>query len=221
VRDARRDEHAAGDREGCETRSEGHALRTAEPRAVFPRSPTIAGVARQIALLRGINLGSRNRVSMAELRTLVEGLGYEDVRTLLQSGNVVYGSTDGAATAARRIEEAVGRELGVDATVIVRTRSEIARVLEHDPLGKHASDPKRYLVVFLARKPSAKALGGLDPADYEPERFAAHGREVYLWLPAGVHKANLTHATVEKRLGIAGTARNWNTVEKLLALADG
>ena len=175
---------------------------------------------RQIALLRGINLVRTRRVAMADLRELMHALGYDDARTLLQSGNIVYTSSDAPAKAARRIEQAVERELGVDADVIVRTRDQIADVVARNPLAGHATDPKRYHVVFLAEPPEAAALRDLDAAAYEPERFAVHGGEVYVWLPRGAQKARLGHAFWEKRLGVRGTARNWNTVEKLLAMAD-
>lgn len=175
---------------------------------------------RQIALLRGINLGRSRRVSMADLRTLMHDLGYADARTLLGSGNVVFTSSDEPKDAARRIRARVARETGVDTDVIVRTRDEIAGVLARNPLAEHATDPKRHVVVFLAEPADPAALADVDAADYEPERFALDGREVHLWYPNGFQKARLSHAFWEKRLGIAGTARNWNTVEKLLALAD-
>jgi uncharacterized protein (DUF1697 family) len=175
---------------------------------------------RQIALLRGINLGKSRRVAMADLRALMHDLGYADARTLLQSGNVVFSSSDTPGEAARRIRARVARDTGVDADVIVRTRDEVAGVLDRNPLAAHATDPKRHLVLFLAEPADPAALAGVDAADYEPERFAVDGREVHLWYPDGIQKARLTHSFWEKRLGIVGTARNWSTVEKLLALAD-
>jgi uncharacterized protein (DUF1697 family) len=177
-------------------------------------------VARQVALLRGINLGARNRVAMADLRELVQGLGYEDVKTLLQSGNVAYTTGEAAATAGRKIADAVRSELGVDAGVVVRTKPQLAAVLKRDALGDVATDPKRYLVMFLADKAPAKALADVDPEAYAPERFAVHGREIYIWYPNGVQRAKLSHAFWEKRIGGTGTARNWSTVEKLLELAS-
>ena len=175
---------------------------------------------RQIALLRGINLGSRRRVAMADLRDLMSDLGYDDVRTHLQSGNVVFTGPDPPERAARRIEKALARDTGVDTEVLVRTRDELARVVERNPLREHARDPKRHLVVFLSAEPDRKRLRGVDADDYAPERFATHGREIYVWLPDGVQKARLTHAFWEKRLEVSATARNWSTVERLLALAD-
>jgi|SRR3954452_1122441 uncharacterized protein (DUF1697 family) len=176
---------------------------------------------RQIALLRAVNLGSRNRIAMSDLRELMETLGYEEPRTLLQSGNVVYGAGEPADTAAERIRTALGSELGLEVGVIVRTRDELARVVAHDPLRAKATDPKRYMVTFLSGKPPAAAMRAVDAAKYEPELFAVKGREIYSWFPDGVQGARLTHAFWERRLKLTGTARNWNTVQKLLAMADG
>lgn len=175
---------------------------------------------RQIALLRGINLGKNKRLSMATLRELMHELGYEDARTLLQSGNVVFTTSERPGTVARRIEDRLARDEGIQVDVLVRTRNEIAKIVARNPLRKQVADPKRYLVVFLSEKPDPKSLRDIDPAQFEPERFQLHGREIYVWLPAGVQKARLTHAFWEKRLNVTATSRNWNTVEKLLALAD-
>ena len=177
-------------------------------------------MARQIALLRGINLGPNRRLSMADLRDVMHGLGYEDAKTLLQSGNVVFSAPQAPKTVAGRIENRLARETGLEVDVLVRTRNELAKIVARNPLAEHVTDPKRYLVVFLSAKPKAKALGEVDAAEFEPERFAVEGREIYTWLPGGVQKAKLTHAFWEKRLGVTATARNWNTVEKLLTLAD-
>jgi uncharacterized protein (DUF1697 family) len=177
-------------------------------------------MARQVALLRGINLGSNKRLSMGDLRDLMHGLSYRDAKTLLQSGNVVFTASEGAGTVARRIKAGLARDAGVEVEVLVRTRSELARIVARNPLRKQATDPKRYLVVFLSARPKAKLVRDIDPAQFEPERFHLEGKEVYVWLPKGVQKARLTHAFWEKQLEVTATARNWSTVEKLLALAD-
>jgi len=177
-------------------------------------------VARLVGLLRGVNVGKHNRVRMAELRRVIEELGYEDVRTLLQSGNVVFTTSDAASAAETKLRAAVKQELGLDVVILVRTRAELAAAVERNPLAEHASDPKRHLVVFLEAKPAARALDGVDAAEYERERFALHGRELYMWLPDGIYPAKLPKVLTDKRLGVASTARNWATVEKLLALAD-
>jgi uncharacterized protein (DUF1697 family) len=173
-----------------------------------------------VGLLRGINLGARNRLGMAELRAVVEGLGYESPRTLLQSGNVVFGSPDSPDTTAKRIQDALARDAGLDVPVLVRTRAEMARIVKRNPLAEHATDPKFHHVMFLSGKADPAAVREIDAARYAPELFAAHGREVYVWMPGGTQASKLGHGFWEKRLGLAATARNWNTVTKLLEMAS-
>ena len=177
-------------------------------------------VTRQIALLRGINLGARNRVAMPALRELLAELGYDDVRTLLQSGNVVLSGGGSGARLERRLERAIAKHLGVDTKVVVRSRDELAKVVERDPLGRVAKDPKRYQVSFLSARPAAARLRELEALDAAPERFAVHGREIYAWHPDGLQRSKLAAALSDGKLGVTATARNWNTVTKLLALAD-
>jgi uncharacterized protein (DUF1697 family) len=176
-------------------------------------------MARQIALLRGINLASRNRVAMGELRELLTGHGYGDVRTLLQSGNVVLTSDLAPERLARALEEQIAAGLGVEPAVVVRTRDELAAVVERNPLGSVATDPKRYQVSFLSGEPDPGAVREIEAADVSPERFAVSGREIYTWHPDGIQRSPLLKLLSEERLGVRATARNWNTVTKLLALA--
>jgi uncharacterized protein (DUF1697 family) len=157
---------------------------------------------------------------MADLRELMRGLGYEDARTLLQSGNVVFTTSERPATAARRIEQGLAETTGLEVEVLVRTRDELAAILDRNPLRAEATDPRRYFVVFLSAKPDPQLLAEIDPATFAPERFHAYGTEIYVWLPNGMHGAKLTHAFWEKRVGVTATARNWSTVEKLVGLAN-
>jgi uncharacterized protein (DUF1697 family) len=175
---------------------------------------------RQIALLRGINLGARNRVAMGELRELLSRLGYDDVRTLLQSGNVVLTSKAKPARLQRELEQAIASELGVGTPVVVRTRDELAEVIARDPFGKAAANPKRYQVSFLSAAPAAKVTRELEAADFAPERVVVSGREIYAWHPDGLQRSALARLLTDERLGVTATARNWNTVTKLLQLAD-
>jgi uncharacterized protein (DUF1697 family) len=184
------------------------------------RRKLASGMARQIALLRGINLGSRRRVAMAELRDLLNGLGYGDVRTLLQSGNVVLTSTAAPARLERELEAQIAAGLGVDVQVIVRTRDELADVIEHNPLAGVADDPKRYQVSFLSAEPDREIVRELVAADVAPEQVAVRGREIYAWHPEGIQRSPLAKLISDPRLGVTATARNWNTVTKVLALAD-
>jgi uncharacterized protein (DUF1697 family) len=174
---------------------------------------------RQVALLRGINVGRNKRIAMADLRALVEALGYEDVRTHLQSGNVVLTASVSPVRVAKAIADALGSKLGVDVRVLVRTERELASVVERNPLAAVATDPARLLVTFLSGKPDPKRLRALAPADFEPDVFRAGDREIYVWCPNGYAGTKLSHSFWEKQLGLIGTARNWRTVKRLLELA--
>ena len=175
---------------------------------------------RQIALLRGINLGSRRRVGMPKLRELLGAAGYEDVRTHLQSGNVVLSAKATGARLERELEHALADGLRMEIAVVVRTRAEVARVVAHDPLADVADNPARYLVSFLSAKPTAAAARKLKELDVAPEQFVLHGRELYAWHPKGVQRSKLNQALARGVLGVTATARNWSTVTKLLELAD-
>jgi uncharacterized protein (DUF1697 family) len=182
-------------------------------------TPARRAAQRKIVLLRGVNVGTRNRIAMAELRAALTDLGYEDARTHLQSGNVVLTSTATPAKLAREIVREIANWFGLDVGVVVRTRAELAAVVERDPLGDVATNPSRYLVSFLSEKPSAAAGRELSKADVSPEQFVVVGRELYAWHPAGVHRSKL-NPLIERTLGVRATARNWNTVGRLLELAD-
>jgi uncharacterized protein (DUF1697 family) len=177
-------------------------------------------VARLIVLLRGINIGPRNRVAMPELRERLEEAGFDNVRTYVQSGNVVLSSTKKAAQVARDVEQLIAKAFGLDIAVVVRTRAEIAKVVQRNPLGDVADDPKRYQVSFLDAKPSRAILRRLEATAVPPEQFVAVGREIYAWHPAGAARSRLWATLAGRDLGVNATARNWTTVTKLLALAE-
>jgi uncharacterized protein (DUF1697 family) len=175
---------------------------------------------RQIALLRAVNLGSHKRVAMAQLRELLAALGYGDVRTYLQSGNVVLTSPASPERLERELEQQIAGELGLETRVLVRTRDELADVIERDPLAGVADNPRRYQVSFLSAEPDAEVVRELGGVDVAPERFVVSGREIYTWHPDGIQRSKLNKVLSDRRLGVIATARNWNTVTKLLALAD-
>jgi uncharacterized protein (DUF1697 family) len=170
-------------------------------------------VPRQIALLRGVNVGGNKRVEMARLRALLEELGYRDVRTYVNSGNAVF---SGPRRSERHLEAALAKAFGFEVPVVLRTRDELADVVQANPLAKLATDPAKHLVIFCA----AEASTELDPADFAPETFHVRGREVYLWAPGGIGTSPLAKVLATQSLGDNSTARNWRTVEKLLALAE-
>ncbi|GAA0226085.1 DUF1697 domain-containing protein [Cryptosporangium japonicum] len=178
-----------------------------------------------LALLRGINVSRNQRIAMADLRTLLTGLGLDDVTTYLQSGNALFRSdrTDPVAIAAE-IEAAITGELGLTVRVLVRDEDDFRRVLDANPLGDVATDPSKLLVTFLSAPTAEARLDEVDPATHAPEVMAVGRREVYVWYPDGVRKAKLSPPFFEKRYpkdaDAAATARNWNTLSKLLTMLD-
>jgi uncharacterized protein (DUF1697 family) len=180
-----------------------------------------AGLERYVALLRGINLGARNKIAMADLRELFASLGAEDVTTYVQSGNVVFGMRAGHAGLAARIEQQIAQHLALDIRVMVRTRAELARLVSGNPFAENDADPLRLHVTFLAAKPAAARARALDETAFEPDRFRVVGAHVYLHTPDGYGRSKLSNAFFEKQLGVAATTRNWRTVTALAELARG
>jgi uncharacterized protein (DUF1697 family) len=178
-------------------------------------------VATYAALLRGINVGGNKRIAMADLRSLVEGLGHESVKTHLQSGNVVFASPKRSdAAIAAGMEKAIKAELGMDVSVMVRRANELAAVLKAAPYGTRTSDHKRLHVAFLSEKPRAAAVKGFGIENFAPDEMTVIGREAYLLYPDGYARTKLTNAVLEKKLGVRATSRNWRTVEALAELTS-
>jgi len=176
---------------------------------------------RYVALLRGINIGSRNRVSMPELRSALEEAGFGEVQTYLQSGNVVLESRAKPESVRKKVEGVIAERFGLEIAVVVRTRAELAAVVRKNPLGEVATDPKRHQVTFLSKKLAAKAVRELEEAATAKERVVVAGREVYAWHPSGAARSKLWSKLAGKGLGVTATSRNWTTVEALLKLAGG
>ncbi|MFD7920298.1 DUF1697 domain-containing protein [Streptomyces sp. NPDC059740] len=180
---------------------------------------------RQVALLRGINVGGRTMFPTARQRELMAELGYRDVTVHLQTGNIVLADpgTPPEQTA-RTIEEAVAAELGRPVAVTVRTAAELAATVEANPFPEAVAEPKTLHVVFLAEAPADPgAFDRIDAARFAPDAFRLAGREIYLWCPDGVGRSKLA-ATVTRTgdaVGGSATARNWNTVTRLLRLTGG
>jgi uncharacterized protein (DUF1697 family) len=175
---------------------------------------------RQIVLLRGINIGPNNRIAMPALRELLAGAGFEEVRTYVQSGNVVLATRRRPDAVAKACEKLIAAELGLDIPVVVRTRDELAEVVRRNPLGDVADNPKRYQVSFLDAEPDAKAVEKVAALAVEGERIEAIGREIYAWHPDGIARSKLWAGLAGKGLGVKATARNWTTVTTLLEMAE-
>ena len=175
---------------------------------------------RRIALLRGINVGTAKRIAMADLRTLFEDLGHTDVRTLLNSGNVVF--TTGKKTTADeegRLEAAIAKRLGVTTRVTVLTGKALAAAVRDNPLLSVAKDPSGLLVMVLKDAKASAQLKPLLKESWTPEMVSISSRVAYLWCPNGIAKSKLW-ATTNRLAGEAGTARNLATMAKLLALVE-
>lgn len=171
------------------------------------------------ALIRGINVGGTKTIAMSDLRDELTDAGFASVQTLLQSGNVVVASTEDPVRVARTIETRIAARFGHDVTVIARTQSDLAQVVAANPFAG-AEPPKNTHVVFLDTQPEAAAVAELDHDRALPDVFRVAGREIYVRYANGAAGTKLTLDWFERRLGVRATARNLNTVEKLLALVS-
>lgn len=177
---------------------------------------------RYAVFLRGINVGRAQRIAMADLRAALERDGYSDVRTLLNSGNVVLSGERSPSDTARAVEELLRRTFSMPIGVVVRTRDEIAALVDAAPLADVATDGSRTVVYFLSEPAPAATLEELLAVDHAEDvlRASTDRRELYVWCPNGQTDSQLVTAVTRARLPGVLTARNWNTVVKLLALLD-
>jgi uncharacterized protein (DUF1697 family) len=157
---------------------------------------------------------------MPKLREALEDAGFGDVKTCLQSGNVVLSSGKPAAAVGRECKRLISDRFGLDIDVVVRSRAELAQVVRRNPLGDVATNPKLYQVSFLSAKPDPKVVRELEALAAGGEQLVASGRELYAWHPNGVARSKLWAALAGRGLGVTATARNWTTVTKLLELAE-
>jgi uncharacterized protein (DUF1697 family) len=170
-----------------------------------------------VALLRGINVGKAKRVAMADLRALCESLGFRDVKSLLNSGNVVFSAPRADAKAAARIQKGIAEELGVSCRVIVLTAEELDRVIDENPFTEGETNPSRFLVAALADAPTRARTQALAKQSWGEERLGVGTHAAYLWCPNGILESLIVSA-IAKQLGDAATSRNWATIKKLQAL---
>jgi uncharacterized protein (DUF1697 family) len=176
----------------------------------------------RIALLRAVNVSGHNRVTMEDLRRCVTDAGCADVRSLLQTGNLVFRAprTLSDDSLERKLAAVAAAELGITTEYFVRTRPEWRAIVERNPFPKEArTDPGRLIVMALKGAPPKSALEALRAAIQGRERVEIDGRQAYILYPDGVGRSRLTITVIERTLGTRGTARNWNTVLKLDALA--
>jgi uncharacterized protein (DUF1697 family) len=175
-----------------------------------------------VSMLRGVNVAGHNQIKMEALRALYEKLGLRDAQTYVVSGNVVFRTKERNLTAlAHRIEDAIERDFGFRPAVVVRTTSELRGVIARNPFAsRRGIDPSKFLVTFLAGYPGAEGREQVLKIKADPEDLFIDGREVYIYFPNGIARPKLSWTTIAKTLGTCGTARNWNSVRKLLEIAE-
>jgi uncharacterized protein (DUF1697 family) len=173
---------------------------------------------RYAVLLRGVNVGGRNKIAMADLRRILTELGYEDVKTHLQSGNAVVSATQTPDQLAADVAAAIAAQTGLKCAVMIRTGAELAEILASHPLGAEPDNPSRYFVAFLSAVPDKAAAARLSGQEFGSDRAWVQGKHAYTWCPKGVSDTKLTYGFLEKQLGVVATSRNWNTVRKLAEL---
>jgi uncharacterized protein (DUF1697 family) len=175
-----------------------------------------------ISMLRAVNVGGHNKIKMDALRALYESLKFRDPKTYVQSGNVVFrtGERD-LILLTKRIQRGITRNFGFTPEVILRTSSELRSVIARNPFAKRRGiEPSKLLVTFLASDPGAEAREKLLNLKAEPEELRIDGRELYIYFPNGLARPKFSWAAVEKLLKTPGTGRNWNSVTKLLEIAE-
>jgi uncharacterized protein (DUF1697 family) len=174
-----------------------------------------------VALLRGVNVGGKNKLPMKDLAAMFADAGCGSVRTYVQSGNVVFTATPAlAATLPDRITERIAERFGFRSPVMLRTADELRRVVANSPFPPEEMPPTALHVLFLADVPTQRRVAALDPDRSPPDRFEAIGREIYLHAPNGLGRSRLTNDYFDRALGTVSTGRNWRTVTTLLAMMD-
>jgi uncharacterized protein (DUF1697 family) len=174
-----------------------------------------------ISMLRGVNVGGHNKIKMDALRALYESLKFEDPRTYVQSGNVIFRTKEkNSAALAKKIQSAIEGKFGFRPEVILRTTDEMRSAIATSPFAGRNLEPGKTLVTFLARDPGTGASETLRSLKDFPEELHLLGRELYIYFPNGAGKTKLPWSKVEKLFNTTGTARNWNSVTKMLAMAE-
>ena len=176
----------------------------------------MAAAARVVALLRGVNVGTAQRISSQQLRSVVEACGVTGVTTLLNSGNAVGTTGLAPAALAAAVADGVEAECGFRCDVIVRSRAQLQRAYERDPLRDVAADPSRHLLVCLGSKPSRASMEALAARDVTPDQWTLDGIDLHAWMPDGVSQSRLQKALASGALEVPWTGRNWTTVARIL-----
>jgi uncharacterized protein (DUF1697 family) len=181
----------------------------------------LQNVPRYVALLRSVNIGGYGRMAMSDLRQTFGSLGYEDVVTYIQSGNVLFSTAARSEDAiVEAIEQRIAHDFGDAPAVLLRTVTDLRRIGKKSPFAKKGADPARHHVTFLAEAPSKATVAALTLPPSGKDELVVDGREVYVHTPNGYANTKYTGTLIERRLGVVSTTRNWNTVSKLCELAS-
>lgn len=176
-----------------------------------------------ISLLRGINVSGQRKIRMSDLQALYSELGFEQVTTFIQSGNVIFGSVESISDkeVSDKIEQAIAKEFSFEVPVTVRSVEEIKNILVSNPFVNRGLDEGKLHVTFLADAPEKQLVNSMDQYDFSPDNFVITGKDVFLYCPGGYGKTKLSNAFFEQKLKVKATTRNWRTVNKLFEIASG
>lgn len=176
---------------------------------------------RYALLLRGVNVGTKNSLPMAELRAMLTNLACTEVQTYVQSGNAVFGTKRSEAALTKAIEQALAAYMGRPIATTLRTFDQLKAIVDGNPFARVATDPAHLCVTFLSHAPTKAEVAPLHAQSWTPELFEVVGKEIYTWYPSGQGRSPLAVALGKLSLRGAVTTRNWNTVQKLMEMLDG
>ncbi len=175
-----------------------------------------------IAILRGINVGGRRKILMADLSSLFQGLGFANIQTYIQSGNVVFETNSKADNVAlsNRIEQSISKTFGFEVPVIIRTDDEIEQAISNNPFLINKAEVEGFFLTFLKDVPSSKKLESIKSFDFSPDKFEVIGKDIFGFCAGNYHKTKLSNQFFESKLKVSATTRIWKTANKLVEMAN-
>ncbi len=176
---------------------------------------------KKIAILRGINVGGKRKILMADLKSLCEKLGLKDVKTYIQSGNIIFDSDKESLELENELEKTIIEKYGFNVPVIVRTDKEFEASIKNNSFFDENIDIKRLHLTFLKEKPNEENIEKTKTFNYEPDKFKIYDKDIFIYCAGKYHESKLTNNFFEKKLKVGATTRNWKTVLKLLELIKG
>lgn len=178
-------------------------------------------MSKNIAILRGINVGGKRKLLMDDLKKIFSSLGYSNVTSYIQSGNVIFDSSDNnLAQIEEEIQEAILKNLGLEIPVIIRSTAQFKSIVEKNPFRKENIKIESLYLTFLKEQPAQEHLNKIKDLDFSPDKFIIDHKEAFLCCPGKYHKSKLSNTFFEKKLKVGATTRNWKTILKLLELSE-